>query len=205
MQLETNYELVEDRGDFTPFQPGDYEMALSKTDYVENKSKNGYMFKYTAQICDGGEFNGRMCFGNLNVKHPNPETVKIADKEMKEILLALKIAYYDASGTFINTFNGDTATMENIPFIASIAIEPASEEKVNGVPTGKIFPAKNVIKKYKPLAAQSAQPATVSVQPTQTVVQQNPNPQSVATAGVGTVAANGVKPALPNFLANKAK
>lgn len=157
LPISVDYEAVEDRQSFDVIPPQDVIVAITASNYGENKNKTGHGLNFELQILDG-EFKGRKLWDLLSLDNPNQETVRIANIAMKDILIA--------TGMY-GKFGNDTSTLHDIPMIASLTVEP--EKTVNG----KTYRAKNKIKKYLPMDASAAQaaPQATAQKPTATGAQ----------------------------------
>ena len=168
-----DYEMVEDRKEFSVIPPQDVIVAVTQSDYAPNKKNTGHALNLQFQILDG-EFAGRNLWDMLNLDNPSADAVRIAQSTLKQILIATNM---------LGKFGQDTAVLHDIPMIATLEVE--AERTVDG----KTYKAKNKIVKYSPMAAGAA-----VAKPQTQATAQTPNAAAApkpATAG------------LPPFLANK--
>lgn len=175
-----DFEQVEDRKSFDVIPPQDVVAAIVGSEYKQNKKQNGYSLNFEVQILEG-EFQGRKLWPLLNIDNPSADAVRIAQAELKEILVATDM---------LGKFGDDTEVLHNIPFIATLKVVPPVYEKdaQGNVTTTVKYKAKNEIAKYSPCVAgyqAPPQPANTAAHPAQ-----QPN-AAAAKAG------------LPPFLANK--
>lgn len=173
-----DFEQVEDRKEFGIIPPQDVIAAITGSDYKPNKAGTGHGLNFELQILDG-EFAGRKLWDLLSLDNPNADTVRIAQSTLKQILAATNM---------IGKFGDDTDVLHDIPMVISVEVEPENTDKV----TGKVYKAKNVIKKYSPL--QAGQTAPVAATPT---AANKPLPTAAAATAANP------KAGLPPFLANK--
>lgn len=161
-----DFEQVEDRKSFDVIEPQDVVIAMTANEYKQNKKQNGHGLNLQFQILEG-EFAGRNLWSLLNLDNPNADTVRIAQAELKEILVATDM---------LGKFGDDVDVLHNIPMIATIIVEPPQYEKDandNDTKTVK-YKAKNKISKYAPVMpgyekpAEAAKPQTTAAKPTPT-------------------------------------
>lgn len=146
-----DFEQVEERKTFDVIPPQDVVIAMTANEYKPNKANTGHGLNLDFQILEG-EFAGRKLWSLLNLDNPNADTVRIAQAELKEILVATDM---------LGKFGDDVDVLHNIPMIATIEVEPAKGT----------FKAKNKIKKYVPAVpgyekpAEAAKPQATAAQP----------------------------------------
>ena len=85
--------------------------------YVISKSGKGAFLPMTFEICEG-EYKGRQIRKNFNLKNSNPEAVRIARGELKQLLLAL-------NWDFVKKPCGpdDTTEIHMIPLVIKVTQE----------------------------------------------------------------------------------
>lgn len=156
-----DFEQVEERKSFDIIPPQDVVIAMTQNEYKQNKKQNGHGLNLQFQILEG-EYAGRNLWSLLNLDNPNADTVRIAQAELKEILVATDM---------LGKFGDDVDVLHNIPMIATIIVEPAKDG----------FKAKNKISKYTPVLAgyekpaEAAKPQATAGKPTPTGAQHAAN------------------------------
>lgn len=73
--------------DFTPIPAGDVIGIITKSQYKLTKAKTGNYLQLIWKV-QGGKYNGRTLFDNLNLDNPNPIAVEIANKTLNSICKA---------------------------------------------------------------------------------------------------------------------
>ncbi len=103
---ENNYELL---------PAGKYTCLVADSAVSPLKSGNGTGLKLTLNVLQEG-YNGRKLFVNLNVKHTNEDTERIAQQQLRELCEAIGLARITA----------DTAELHNKPFIANVKVRKSN-------------------------------------------------------------------------------
>lgn len=82
---------VSERGGFEPLPAGWYTARISSTEVRPTKSGSG---KYIAIRYDitGPTHQGRVVFGNLNIRNPNPVAERIGKEQLGELMRAIGLA-----------------------------------------------------------------------------------------------------------------
>lgn len=120
----------EPMSDFEPIPANLYMMEIVKSELKENSKKTGKYLSLQFKVIDeGGKYEGRLVFGQLNLVNPSAECVQIAQRELTSICQACGLEAIE-----------DSTELHGIPFAAKVAIKAADGS----------WPAKNVIKKYYP-------------------------------------------------------
>jgi len=124
---------VEPVPNFDPIPAGEYLAMIVGSE--EKTSRNGHQFlSLEFEVLDG-QYKGRKIWANLNLSHPNPETVKFARAELAAICKAV--------GVLRPT---DSVQLHNLPM--QIGVRCVSRKD-----TGEL---QNRIKGYSPKAATQA-------------------------------------------------
>lgn len=76
-----------DGGDFAPLPDGWYTAHLAKAELCTTKAGTGKYIKVRYDIT-GPTHQGRVVFGNFNVRNPNPKAEEIARQQLRELMLA---------------------------------------------------------------------------------------------------------------------
>jgi hypothetical protein len=91
MLLDETFDIaalpVSDRN-FEPLPAGWYDATISSAEIVPTKMGNGKYIKIRYNI-NGPTHQGRVVFGNLNVRNPNPKAEEIGRQQLGEIMRAI--------------------------------------------------------------------------------------------------------------------
>ena len=126
---------VEPVPSFDPIPAGQYLAMIVASE--EKTSKNGHNFLSLELEVLEGQYKGRKLWVNLNLSHPNPETVKFARAELANICKAVGVLR-----------PADSVQLHNLPMLITVKC-------VNRKDTGEL---QNRIKGYTPKAAAAGQP-----------------------------------------------
>lgn len=128
-----NHEEHEKMGDFSPIPAGEYlamivesELKMTKAATEANNPKLGQYVSLKFKI-EGGDYDGRTIFTNLNIINPNQQAVEIANKELASICEALGLGPVD-----------DTEELHGKPLVIRVSIKAETAQ----------YPARNEIKGY---------------------------------------------------------
>lgn len=78
---------VEPNGDFSPIPAGEYRAMIVESEIKDAKSGGRYL-KLTWKV-DGGEFDGRLVWQNLNLWNDSTKAAEIAQRELSSICHAV--------------------------------------------------------------------------------------------------------------------
>ena len=96
-RLEQGYDVANmpasDRN-FDPLPAGWYLATITDASIQKTKSGTGSYIKIRYDIT-GPTHQGRVVFGNLNIKNPNPKAEKIANEDLGDIMRAIGLARVD--------------------------------------------------------------------------------------------------------------
>ena len=126
---------VEPVPSFDPIPAGQY-LAMIVASEEKTSSKGNQFLSLELEVLDG-QYKGRKLWVNLNLSHPNLETVKFARAELASICKAI--------GVLKPT---DSVQLHNLPMLITVKC-------VNRKDTGEL---QNRIKSYAPKAAAQGQP-----------------------------------------------
>jgi len=135
--------LIEPLAPFEPLPPGRYLAMITASDLKPNKAGTGNFLELVFTIIEG-EYKGRQLWVRLNVDHPNPLAVKMAQAELAAICRAVGVLQ-----------PRDSVELHNLPLVIKVAYQQRPE-------TGELV---NVIKGYEkretlPVAPPPAPPTT---------------------------------------------
>lgn len=133
---------VDPSGDFDVIPADDYRAQLVDSEIIDAKSGSGRYLKLTWQV-QGGAYDNRLIWQNLNLWNSNAKAVEIAQRELSSIC--------HATGK-INV--SDSEEMHFIPCTIKVGIR----KDKNGE-----FADQNVVKSVKPIG-----PASATTAPAQT-------------------------------------
>jgi hypothetical protein len=84
-------ELPQGNGNFEPLPAGWYTATISQSELKATKAGNGQYIKLRYDIT-GPTHQGRVVFGNLNIKNPNPKAEEIGRQQLGDIMRAIGLA-----------------------------------------------------------------------------------------------------------------
>ena len=119
---------------------GTYEAVVTDSEMKATKNGLGMGINLTFEVLSDGPAKGRKVFAWINYEHPKVEAQRIGREELASLCKAVGIANLD-----------DTVQLHNLPLLITVGLD-------------KNDPTRNVIKAYKPKAAQPAQAAQKSPQ-----------------------------------------
>jgi hypothetical protein len=82
---------VGNTGSFEPLPAGWYTATINQAELKDTKAKNGQYIKLRYDIT-GPTHQGRVVFGNLNIKNANPKAEEIGRQQLGEIMRAIGLA-----------------------------------------------------------------------------------------------------------------
>jgi len=126
---------VEPVPSFDPIPAGQYLAMISASEEKTSKQGNKFL-SLEFEVLDG-QYKDRKLWVNLNLSHPNPETVKFARAELASICKAVGVLKPQ-----------DSVQLHNLPMLITVKC-------VNRKDTGEL---QNRIKSYALKAAASSQP-----------------------------------------------
>jgi hypothetical protein len=84
-------ELPQGNGNFEPLPAGWYTASISQSELKDTKAGNGQYIKLRYDIT-GPSHQGRVVFGNLNIKNANPKAEEIGRQQLGDIMRAIGLA-----------------------------------------------------------------------------------------------------------------
>jgi hypothetical protein len=133
---------VGNTGNFEPLPAGWYTATISQAELKDTKAGNGQYIKLRYDIT-GPSHQGRVVFGNLNIKNPNPKAEEIGRIDLGNIMRAIGLAKV-------------TDTDQLIGNSLSIKLD---------IKTDPQYGASNEVKSYKSLSGSAAPVAQMSPSP----------------------------------------
>jgi hypothetical protein len=84
-------ELPQGTGNFEPLPAGWYTVTISEAELKSTKAGNGQYIKLRYDVT-GPTHQGRVVFGNLNIKNPNAKAEEIGRQQLGDIMRAIGLA-----------------------------------------------------------------------------------------------------------------
>ena len=84
-------ELPQGNGNFEPLPAGWYTATISQAELKPTKAGNGQYIKLRYDVT-GPSHQGRVVFGNLNIKNANPKAEEIGRQQLGDIMRAIGLA-----------------------------------------------------------------------------------------------------------------
>jgi hypothetical protein len=78
-------------GNFEPLPAGWYTVTISQAELKDTKAGNGQYIKLRYDVT-GPTHKGRVVFGNLNIKNPNPKAEEVGRQQLGDIMRAIGLA-----------------------------------------------------------------------------------------------------------------
>jgi hypothetical protein len=78
-------------GNFEPLPAGWYTVTISQSELKATKAGNGQYIKLRYDVT-GPSHQGRVVFGNLNIKNANPKAEEIGRQQLGEVMRAIGLA-----------------------------------------------------------------------------------------------------------------
>jgi hypothetical protein len=129
-------------GNFEPLPAGWYTVTITQAELKSTKAGNGQYIKLRYDVT-GPTHKGRVVFGNLNIKNPNPKAEEIGRIDLGNIMRAIGLAKV-------------TDTDQLIGNSLSIKLD---------IKTDPQYGASNEVKGYKSLSGSAAPVAQMSPSP----------------------------------------
>ncbi len=115
---------------FEPVPEGTYTCHIIRSEMIENKAGTGQFLELRVQVLDA-PYTGKLIFERLNLINPNETAVKIANRTLADICIAVGKMEIE-----------DSEELHGVEFKANIIVK----EDESGE-----YPPQNEIKKYKPI------------------------------------------------------
>jgi hypothetical protein len=124
---------IDETDNYTPFPAGRYRLMATRVQLKNTRNGAGKMVAVEFQVAEG-QHQGRKVFENYNLQHHNHQTVEIAQKQVKQWLIACG---RDANQRLtMNLLRG----LEGVEFAAHVGIEQDRSGQ---------YPDQNRIKRYE--------------------------------------------------------
>lgn len=89
--FDVNELPVGNTGSFEPLPAGWYTVTISQAELKATKAGTGQYIKLRYDVT-GPTHQGRVVFGNLNIKNPNPKAEEIGRQQLGDIMRAIGLA-----------------------------------------------------------------------------------------------------------------
>lgn len=76
------------QSDYAPLPAGWYTVRITEADIKQTKAGTGNYIKVRYDVLDGTHA-GRVVFGNLNLRNPNPKAEEIGRQQLSRLMLAM--------------------------------------------------------------------------------------------------------------------
>lgn len=83
-------ELPEDNNDFSPLPAGEYNVRIADASLETTKAGTGQYIKMRLDVI-GPTHEGRVVFGNLNIRNPNPKAEEIGQQQLGSVMRAIGV------------------------------------------------------------------------------------------------------------------
>ena len=150
-------ELPKGTGNFEPLPAGWYTVTISQAELKPTKAGNGQYIKLRYDVT-GPSHQGRVVFGNLNIKNANPKAEEIGRQQLGDIMRAIGLAKVTDTDQLIG---GQIAIKLEVKEDAQYGA--SNEVKAFKSVSGSIAPAAGVPPFVK--QAEAAQAATAKAAP----------------------------------------
>lgn len=149
-------EMPEGNGNFEPLPPGWYNANITQAELKATNDGTGQYIKMRYDIT-GPTHQGRVVFGNLNIKNASAKAEEIGRKQLGDVMRAIGLAKVTDTDQLIG---------------GSLQIKLEIREARTDERTGKTYDASNDVKGYKAVngsqpafAASAAKPAQAAIAP----------------------------------------
>jgi hypothetical protein len=135
-------ELPQGNGNFEPLPAGWYTATISQSELKATKAGNGQYIKLRYDIT-GPTHQGRVVFGNLNIKNANPKAEEIGRADLGEIMRAIGLAKVTDTDQLIGGQIGiKLSVKEDAQYGASNEVKGFKSLSGSAAPAAASIPAK---------------------------------------------------------------
>ena len=135
-------ELPQGTGNFEPLPAGWYTATISQSELKATKAGNGQYIKLRYDIT-GPTHQGRVVFGNLNIKNANPKAEEIGRADLGEIMRAIGLAKVTDTDQLIGGQIGiKLSVKEDAQYGASNEVKGFKSLSGSAAPAAASIPAK---------------------------------------------------------------
>ena len=135
-------ELPQGNGNFEPLPAGWYTGTISQAELKATKAGNGQYIKLRYDIT-GPTHQGRVVFGNLNIKNANPKAEEIGRQQLGDIMRAIGLAKVIDTDQLIGGQIGiKLEVKQNAQYGASNEVKGFKSVSGSAAPAAAVTPAK---------------------------------------------------------------
>jgi hypothetical protein len=135
-------ELPQGNGNFEPLPAGWYTATISQSELKDTKAGNGQYIKLRYDIT-GPSHQGRVVFGNLNIKNANPKAEEIGRADLGEIMRAIGLAKVTDTDQLIGGQIGIKLSIkDDAQYGASNEVKGFKSLSGSAAPAAAVIPAK---------------------------------------------------------------
>jgi hypothetical protein len=135
-------ELPQGNGNFEPLPAGWYTATISQSELKATKAGNGQYIKLRYDIT-GPSHQGRVVFGNLNIKNANPKAEEIGRADLGEIMRAIGLAKVTDTDQLIGGQIGiKLSVKDDAQYGASNEVKGFRSLSGSAAPAAAVIPAK---------------------------------------------------------------
>jgi hypothetical protein len=135
-------ELPQGNGNFEPVPAGWYTATISQAELKDTKAGNGQYIKLRYDIT-GPSHQGRVVFGNLNIKNANPKAEEIGRQQLGDIMRAIGLAKVTDTDQLIGGQIGiKLEVKEDAQYGASNEVKAFKSVSGSAAPAAAAIPAK---------------------------------------------------------------
>ena len=135
-------ELPQGNGNFEPLPAGWYTATISQSELKATKAGNGQYIKLRYDIT-GPSHQGRVVFGNLNIKNANPKAEEIGRQQLGDIMRAIGLAKVTDTDQLIGGQIGiKLEVKQDEQYGASNEVKGFKSVSGSAAPSASVIPAK---------------------------------------------------------------
>jgi hypothetical protein len=135
-------ELPQGNNNFEPLPAGWYTATISQSELKATKAGNGQYIKLRYDIT-GPSHQGRVVFGNLNIKNANPKAEEIGRADLGEIMRAIGLAKVTDTDQLIGGQIGIKLSIkDDAQYGASNEVKGFKSLSGSAAPAAAVIPAK---------------------------------------------------------------
>ncbi len=122
-------------GNFDPLPAGWYTVTITQAELKDTKAGNGQYIKLRYDVT-GPTHQGRVVFGNLNIKNPNQKAEEIGRQQLGDIMRAIGLAKVTDTDQLIgNRQHLDLQVYMMLPMESTLLLNGLIMQQVNSMST----------------------------------------------------------------------
>lgn len=138
-------ELPQGKGNFDPLPAGWYSATISQSELKDTKAGDGQYIKLRYDIT-GPTHQGRVVFGNFNIKNPNPKAEEIGRAQLGDIMRAIGLAKVTDTDQLIGGQIGIKLSIkDDAQYGASNEVKGFQSLTGSAAPSAAVIPAKAAV------------------------------------------------------------